>query len=94
MMLRLLLTTCLLVAGCGITTTHFDPATKQVDITTWTLFKKVEGFTLDWSKEGQVHVALEKSSTEAQIVEAFAPIMREFVPMAQALATMRAAQGQ
>ena len=82
--------------GCATTSWQIDPATKQVEVDTMTLLKSVQGFTLVWEETAEGHpkltVKLEKSSTEAQIIDSFAPVIRELAPMAEALARMKAAQ--
>ena len=81
-----------LFVGCGITHTSYNPTEKTVDISTYTLFKAVEGFHLDWTKDGQVTIKLAKSSPEMEFMMAIAPILREMGPMVQALAAARRGQ--
>lgn len=75
-----------IIPGCGVTTTHVDPATKTVDITTYTLLKSVNGFELEWTKDDRVVVKLRKSTPEMEFIAAITPLMREMAPMMKALA--------
>jgi uncharacterized protein YcfL len=76
---------CFLLTGCASTHWGIDPATRIVQVDTQTLFKSVEGFTLRWvavdADTTELSVVLEKSSTEAQIIDAFAPLIKGFADM-------------
>jgi uncharacterized protein YcfL len=87
-----------LLAGCASTHWEIDPQTQKVLVTTDTLMKKVEGFTLNWTELDDhtttLSVKIEKSSTEAQIIDAFAPIITAMAPMLRELAPVMAAKVQ